>query len=1173
MIYLTLFLQLRAQPRKPQNKATDVVSSFVSSFISSDESISSVSSDDEQSYHPELQRKQKVDKPEKSTPSTTTTMAAIPTDVPSDHNLNLPPIPNSTDSPVGLTPKTVFPRASTQPDVPGTVLPTSTDEKKDGGICPQVPGRLNRAQTAVKNPEALKRPTSRRRVLAQKDPLKIPPKTRYRTSAQSKTGSSARRRRITTSAQSEAGSSSLAPGNTDHGQISNPISQTTPISPLTQTDNADPETMPNADVSDPATMNDPIIDAPHLPQSGILPSSDQLSSTNTIINTLPLSPSSSLPDANTTVPSSEPIITLTPNLSSTPSNVPEVAVLSPSLPQDHVVTSDDSNGPLDPESGDANRASNPAFVPEVKVKIIQIISDAVQKITTAPQPREPQTITGSGLIDAGEERNNIVEDTIVIPLLPVLPQTEELEYPGKLTSVSGEVGTVVVGTRSAVEKDTEGKGIESEVMNGEHFSTMTPVDTGSEGGNTVEGGKDTEGRSDTIDAPEIMDTTGDLEHNANGTLVRMETFAVEAKPLQSHQKTPAVDILDAADVLLEGRVEVRLATPMNDDTDGVGRALDVGAVEGRSLDSQSFTETPTAPISDSKVAAKSVSSQGGIEGDPRNVETIHEGNSEDNMDVDKVMAQPSQPTPLLSKDGSSLTDALYMVRMKSLHSIQLLQALTHFLRMPSREKQLEVSRTLEDSSADLKSQGRCPVIEHARYPLLADLRLPTEEVLSVDQRLDIVAHTLSVDQRLDILAHAIAHASVTLSKNLYPYRGKELETKVDLLDKSLQQEFEKIQKLSGRSCGEMYEPSKELGTHPVTAFDPNIASTSTETLLRGVETSLPSHNRQFESVKVQTEAEIEVPAPQTLSADATMVDLTIHTPPLPEPPSTPVAKADYQPENNRSVAKTVMSIMRNMADLLECTTQGGSVKSLKGKEKEDTDVEMMPSYLDSPAFATILEEFKSMKEEMRRSQHRSQSEVESIKLSHLMEVEALKDEIRAIESKGKQEIEEVTRQYTQQIRELKSSISLKTEREGEGEGEREKESGSEKLPSLELLELRRRVASLEECSRSDSTSVDMLRSGSRASMTNGHSQNPSISRHPPSHLSTDFEEQPFISPLRAPGQLMRERSMSKPGTPASDGNPFSSRLPEVTDLDESIPLPAKSQRKMHMVNFLRPRTD
>ena len=1025
----------------------------------------------------------------------------------------------------------LFPRASsTQPeDIDGTVLPVSTDEIRDEEICPQLPLLPSDARVLNSIPKTIPKPWPTK-------PL-----------------------HIAASAQSEVGSSSLAPGNSNvsnDGQESNPISQTT-IHPLMQTDN-DPETMPNADVSDQATMNDPIIDAPLLPKFGILPSSDQLSSTNTAINTLPISSSSSLPEANTKLPMSGSIITPTPSLSSTSSNVPEVAhisILSPSLPQNRTVTSENSDGPLDPDPGDANRASNPASIPEVKVKIIQTILDTVQKMTAAPQNREPQTMIESGLIDAGEEGNNMVEDTIVIPLSPVLSQSEELEYPENLTSRAGEVETVVVETQSAVEKlDREENGLGSEVTNRESPSTMVPADTGSEAVKDA-----VEGKKDMIDEPKVMDTMGDSVDDANETDVRMETFTVETQPLKSRQETPTVDNMDeAAAVLEKSGVESRQATPIYD-TDAVGIASEVGAVEGQSH-SQSFTGAPTAPISDSKAAYLSVSSHGEFEGgDSREVETMRTGNSEDKMNVDEEMIQPIQPMPPAPTDGNSLTNALYMVRMKSLHSVQLLQGLTHFLRIPARDRQLEVSRVLEDNSADLKSQGMCPVIEHARYPSLAGPHLPTEEVLSVDQR-------------LDVLAHVLAHVSVTLAKNLYPYRGKELETKIDILDESLQQQFEAIQKLDGRSCGEMYEPFKELGAHPDTAFDPSTESTSTETLSQGVQTSLPSHvNRQFESVEVQTEAENEVPAPQRpLSADTTMVDLTIHTPPFPEPPSTPAVKADYQPENNRSVAKTVMSIMRNMADLLECTTQGGSVKSLKGKEKEVNDVDMMPSYLDSPAFTTILEEFKSMKEEMRRSQHRSQSEVESIRLSHFMEVEALKDEIRTIESKGKQELEEVTRQYSQQIGELKSTIRLKAE--SERAIDREKESGSEKLPSLELLELRRRVASLEVRSRSDSISVDMLRSGSRASMTNGHFQEPVISRHPPPHLlPIDFEEQSYTTTFRAPGQFMREGSMSKPGTPApTDRNPFSNRHPDVMDLDESIPLPAKSQRKMHMMNFLRP---
>jgi hypothetical protein len=251
-------------------------------------------------------------------------MATIPTDAPSNHNLNLPPIP---------PPLTVFPRASTTPDVPDTVLPASTDENRDEGICPQPP---------LPSVARIFKPI-----------LKTIPKPWP-------TMKPMRPYNFVSSAQSEAGSSSSDVSN--DGQESNPISLTTPIDPLMQNDNADPKIMPNADVSNPATMNDPTIDAPLLPQFGILPSSDQLSSTNTTINTFPVSPSSSLPEANTTLPTSGPIIIPTPNLSSTSSNVPEVAhisVISPSLPQHHAVTSDDSNGPLNSDSGDAVRASDP----------------------------------------------------------------------------------------------------------------------------------------------------------------------------------------------------------------------------------------------------------------------------------------------------------------------------------------------------------------------------------------------------------------------------------------------------------------------------------------------------------------------------------------------------------------------------------------------------------------------------------------------------------------------------------------------------------------------------------------------------------------------------------------------------------------------------------------------
>lgn len=113
------------------------------------------------------------------------------------------------------------------------------------------------------------------------------------------------------------------------------------------------------------------------------------------------------------------------------------------------------------------------------------------------------------------------------------------------------------------------------------------------------------------------------------------------------------------------------------------------------------------------------------------------------------MVQPIQPTPPLSTDRSSLKSALCKVRMKSLHShgIQLLQGLTHFLRVLSRDRQLGLSRMLEDSLADLKSQGMCPVIEPDRYPSLSC----PGEALSFDQRLDILATPFPMSPSLPII--------------------------------------------------------------------------------------------------------------------------------------------------------------------------------------------------------------------------------------------------------------------------------------------------------------------------------------------------------------------------------------------------------------------------------------
>jgi len=832
---------------------------------------------------------------------------------------------------------------------------------------------------------------------------------------------------------------------------------------------------------------------------------------------------------------------------------------------------DGSGHPDGVDSGNGNRDLK--LSAEFRVNLIQSIWDNVQRMAIASQIREPQTTTETGMAEGcelmkAEEERNMVEDSIVIHDSPVLSRSEQLVHPVNLISGGGEVETIVLRAQSVVgEVDAEVSGAGGELTSGEDSTTIVPSES------MAMKGEVKAGREDMVEEPEVMDTMDDLGNDTNGVDVRIETCAVEARIAQSRQETPTVQDMAGVDVATEkDAVEVqpvhtqsRQETPTINDTDGVAIPLEVGAVEGQSLNSQSSMETPPAPLNDSKATHPSaveivpphVELQGG---NSQEVEVMRAGDLEDKMNVDEEMIQPIQPTAPPPADGNSTSTPFVapVVRTTSLHSIQLLRGLIHFLRVPVDDRQPRVSRTLEDDLRIIKSQGTCPAVEQAHYPLLAGSRFLTDEAISVDQRLDV-----------------LAKVSMTLAKNLYPYRGKELETRIDSLEKNLHQQFEMIQKLDSRFCGEMDEYFKGADAHPDAEFDLDTAAMSILTTSQGVQTSSPFHvNRQFESVEVQTEAENEIPAPlQPLSADATMVDLTMLTP-LQEPPSTLAEKGEPQPDNHHSVAKTVMSMMRNMADLLECTTQGtsqGSVRSLKGKEKEVVDVEMMPSYLGSPILTAVLEEFQGVKEEMRRGHRRSQSEVESMRLSHYMEVEALKDEIRNIEGRGKQELDEVTRRYSEEIGELKATIRLREERERERD--REKESGSEtKSPSLELVEIRRRVASLEARSRSDS---DMLRSASRSSMTNGHFLEPVMTRHPnynPPHLiPTDFEEQPYTNTFRAPRHFMKEGSMSKPGTPVpSDRNHFSNRHADVMDLEESMLLPAKSQRKMHMMNFPRP---
>ncbi|KAF8147857.1 hypothetical protein B0H34DRAFT_277072 [Crassisporium funariophilum] len=546
------------------------------------------------------------------------------------------------------------------------------------------------------------------------------------------------------------------------------------------------------------------------------------------------------------------------------------------------------------------------------------------------------------------------------------------------------------------------------------------------------------------------------------------------------------------------------------------------------------------------------------EGTTPHVATMQEV-GEDDMDVDTERTPDHLGRPdsveTACPDENSGSPMTRDARAKSLHSVQLLRDLLHFLRMPARDRKPGMARNLEEAMENVKSQGLWPSDSYIRDAAVLD----GEQSMTVDQRLDI-----------------LAHASVALANDLYPFRGEELETRINSLDIRLQEQFQMIQ-----NSEDMPFNDYDARSAPIPHRN-NGASTSIGLQSEHLE-------RQLEDIGIQTHTESVTssrshpPLPnkhRLLSPDATMIDLST--------PVTQVApESSPAPEvatGHRSVAGTVMSMMRNMADLLELSNHGQTEvpasRSVKGKEKaiDFADVDIPEAHWPgkSPVMATLLEEFRHMKEEMRRSQQRSRDELKSIRMAHFTEMETLKDQIRRLEDRGKEEVDKVLHRCQDEMEELKTTIRFR-EPEGEREKRKAKKNAEESAePSLELIELRRRVAMLETRARTEVSAADIPRSVSRSSMTNGNISEPAYARNPGSHplshlIGNDYEDSPYTPTFKPPRPFARDGSISKPGTPApSERRSFSIRHPDIMDMDEGIPLPAKSQRKMHMMSFSRP---
>lgn len=277
---------------------------------------------------------------------------------------------------------------------------------------------------------------------------------------------------------------------------------------------------------------------------------------------------------------------------------------------------------------------------------------------------------------------------------------------------------------------------------------------------------------------------------------------------------------------------------------------------------------------------------------------------------------------------------------------------------------------------------------------------------------------------------------------------------------------------------------------------------------------------------------------------------------------------------DETVTKKVLSVMRNMADLLEFTKDGAVSK--KGKEKEGeeepreeqelvSDAQPQPSTEES-AISTLLEEVRAMKEELRSSEQRARDEVEAIRAAHAAEVEKLKNEMLAKEKKEREELEEATKRHLEEFKALKESMQ---EREVK---QQQAAIQEQKVPQSDLIDLRRRLLYLETRNRVDNMSPDLPRS-SPSSSTPPYNSIGRDSSHPLAHLFA-YDAPPSPASRNAQGSPMKDVSIPTSGTPAPsyEKSHFSLRpLNGMGELDHSAPLPIKSQRK-HQLMAYRDRT-
>lgn len=243
-------------------------------------------------------------------------------------------------------------------------------------------------------------------------------------------------------------------------------------------------------------------------------------------------------------------------------------------------------------------------------------------------------------------------------------------------------------------------------------------------------------------------------------------------------------------------------------------------------------------------------------------------------------------------------------------------------------------------------------------------------------------------------------------------------------------------------------------------------------------------------------------------------------------------KSNAQMTNNKTSSNNIMSaVMRNLTDILQ---HGNSRPGSEGVAYQ------------SPIVRVLVDEVRSMKEELRGSQQRGQEAIDSLtqlyrtdidSLSQLYrsEVDSLKNDLRVREERYRRDMETMKQRYGHELDTVRVAVQ---------EGERQMERVQEDLP-ISLAEMNGRLALVEDRLRHRPFSPSLTDFDDRMDV--------SITRryHPLGHLLSQEDA----------SSTQRPSSSSIPSTPIHDSDRSQAR-----DEDEVVPLPIKSQRKFQAIH-------